>query len=203
MCLIMKGKTKDILSLDLDAAWAANSDGAGIIVAGSNPRVIRGIMTLADLRSSLSNISRRSLIAVHLRLATHGSATPTNTHPHKINAHSYLMHNGILHGLGSAGHSGASDSAHLARILSKIDHTDRVALLRSLEGKYLYLHDGHISTYGAGWTLDRGVLLSNTYWQSRIDYPVTSLRSCRYYGASRWLEDQPDNSDQLSLDVEI
>ena len=164
MCVIMYGKTKDILSLDLDRAWNQNKDGAGLILPIKNPVTYKGIMSIAELKSILIKLPKQKYIALHLRQATHGPANKGNTHPFEVERNVHLMHNGCLFGLGSSGNKGSSDSAHLARILSKVSHKDRVALLQALPGKYLVSNHGKITLIG-GFETVNNVECSNTSWQ--------------------------------------
>lgn len=163
MCVIFYGTAKRILNLPLDLAWRQNDDGAGIIYETSKGyRALKGIMKLDDLEQALDLIGNAETV-VHLRMATHGKATKENTHPFKTGKHSYLVHNGILHGLGSAGDYGHSDSAHLAAILRRLPHHDQDALLEALPGKFAHATPKGIELYGA-FTVLNGVQCSNTYF---------------------------------------
>lgn len=165
MCLIMVGKTADILKMDLKSAWRCNSDGAGLVIAEKKPIVVKGLMSLKSLLACLKKIPDNREIAVHLRMATHGRVCKENTHPFQVDQYSTMMHNGILSSLGKSGVWGESDSAHLARILTKVKHQDRLALLKTISGKYLYTHQTSMFAIG-DFTLEKGVKLSNTYWKS-------------------------------------
>lgn len=195
MCIIFIGKTKDITKLDLAAAWQTNSHGAGIVIPSKQPEVVKGIMKLKDLCDLLSRIPARQTIAVHLRLATHGSIAPKNTHPFMIEEHSYLMHNGILHGLGKSGYHGMSDSAHLAKILQSVSLKDRGALLNALPGKFAIIDRGSIKMYGA-FEKESNVHMSNTYWMPDKKLPRS------FYGVGRhssiWTSDRNGTTSTVS-----
>lgn len=163
MCLILIGTAHDIKKLKLKNAWQFNHDGAGIIIPGKTPTIFKGVMKFNSLINILSHIDDSLEIAVHLRAATHGSATPDNTHPFHVRDSTYLMHNGILSNLGSPGHTGRSDSAHLAQILSRVAQRDILPLLNSLQGKYALINGKSIFTVGMFETF-QNVTVSNTYW---------------------------------------
>lgn len=174
MCVILIGLAADILELDLDMAWYMNSDGAGVIVRDDRKSfAIKGLMTLKGLEAVLTRYSDRHVVA-HLRLATHGTVNKANTHPFPI-GDGHLVHNGIASHFGTAGtcDKSESDSCHLARVIAKLDHRDRVAVLNSVGGKYAWVLDN-----GKCWTVGEfektvcgKVQASNTYWE-RGYYPT-------------------------------
>lgn len=176
MCVILLGTARNLLALDLEKAWRQNSDGAGLVITPRKSAIaIKGLMTLDAFLDALRGMSPHLYVAAHLRLATHGSVTPGNTHPHKVPGYGWLLHNGIATGFGRAGTDGnaESDSAHVARILGRVEHRDHYPILNAITGKFVtvsetgkVLYYGHFSKIGAG---DR-VLCSNTAWM----YPLSS-----------------------------
>lgn len=168
MCLIMIGKLEHIKKLDLAKAWATNPHGAGIVIPSDTPDMIKGIMHYKQFDSLLGKLSDKLTVAIHLRLATHGKISPQNTHPFQLNKGSYLMHNGVLQGLGSPGEKGISDTAHLAKILQRVAKEDRSALLDSLPGKYALIEGNTIDAIGYFDELPGNVEVSNTYWMPRV-----------------------------------
>lgn len=164
MCLIAYGKKSDICDLDLGQAWRVNPDGAGIIIPGKKPKVFKGIMKFKQLHKIFEHISDNTEIGLHLRAATHGQVNESNTHPFRIGPVNWLMHNGMLSGLGSLGKTGSSDSAELAAILKHTRVQDRSKLLDLLPGKYLQVNANKVVIHGAFEKLG-DVRVSNTYWQ--------------------------------------
>lgn len=163
MCVIMYGKVKNILALDLKSAWDTNPHGAGIIIPSEHPRALKGMMNYNRFLFTLKILPNYSEVVVHLRMATHGKVDTDNTHPFKINADSFLMHNGILSGLGEYGDKGRSDSAHLTEIITRLPHKDRVSILSALPGKYAYVRKHIVHLIGDFEKADK-VTMSNTYW---------------------------------------
>lgn len=174
MCVILLGKTKDIKRLKLKDAWASNPHGAGIVIPAPKPRVIKGIMTLDNFIRALDLIPDDREITCHLRQTTHGATSPENTHPFPVKG-MWLMHNGILSGLGAHGENGASDSAHLARILAKLPIADRLPLLRSLSGRYALIDSATVHLIGS-FTEYKHVKMSNDYWLPRKYFYVQNVK---------------------------
>lgn len=168
MCLIAYADciTK-IQNLPLETIWKDNSHGAGLLTYRGNKLVAsKGYMTLPSLLRKLEHIPKNTPVAIHFRLATHGSISEYNTHPFRVAKDSYLMHNGVLPALGNSGESGNSDSAHLARILSKLPHKDRKYLLESLNGRFLLASPKEISLHGS-FEKHNDCHCSNTYFLPR------------------------------------
>jgi hypothetical protein len=172
MCLIIIGEAKTILErVSMRDAWATNRDGAGVVFPNAKgPRVFKGLMKLKSLMGVLEQGT--GLCAVHLRQATHGKVCEQNTHPFRVDSESYLMHNGIISGLGESGSNGRSDSAHLAEILQRVKAKDRIGLLKAVGGRYALIRGNIIHAIGG---FDEkeipGVKLSNTYWNTRYYTP--------------------------------
>lgn len=178
MCIILVGQVSEIRKVGLEDAWACNPDGGGIAYPDNRGKVktIKGLMTLDALRDALSTVSRSTKIALHLRLATHGSVSQANTHPFPIGrSGSVLMHNGILNAFGRSGVKGLSDSADFARVLGEIkDPLDREKLLNTVGGMYCLItpKDG-IQIYGSrSWVnIGKGdVIGSNDHFVAKTQY---------------------------------
>ena len=193
MCLIVVGKKRDIKELDFSRIWNSNSDGAGILIPHrTRPVVIKGLMKLKDFKSAFESIKYQNDICIHFRQATHGAVSKSNTHPFRIDDKSYLMHNGILSGLGQAGDNGYSDSAHLAAILSKVDPKDRKDILRLVPGKYAYVNRNNITVFG-GFTEENNLWLSNTYWKPYVYKGKHACNGSNNYGIyNHWDEKKID-----------
>jgi hypothetical protein len=176
MCLIVQGKVKDILRLDLKSAWNCNPHGAGIVIPNKMPIAIKGLMSYENFLSRLRKISASKNVVVHFRYATHGKVNIANSHPHFVDRTSWLVHNGVINGLGASGANGRSDSAHLANILGRLAIADRLALLDSYSSnqRFILVTGKQIDVFG-NFTDQCGVLLSNTYWQVRPSAPSTTM----------------------------
>lgn len=176
MCLIMIGKIEHIKKLELDLAWATNPHGAGIVIPSHKPDMIKGIMKWKQFDALIGKLDNALTVAIHFRMATHGEVSARNTHPFQLNKGSYLMHNGILQGLGSPGTKGLSDTAHLADILKRVKSKDRSLLLESLPGKYALVEKNVINAIGYFDELPDDIEVSNTYWmRSRFLTPTQCI----------------------------
>lgn len=202
MCLIIIGKTSEINELNIKKAWSANPDGAGVVIPHKkHPIAINGIMRLDHLYRVLRQTDQDRVIAVHLRLATHGSVSRANTHPHRVGReNAWILHNGVIQGLGSSGtgRGSRSDSKHLAEILGEIKSIDdRLALLRAIGGRYAYI-DKRLGDQIVlvGDYAQRGDLrLSNTYWEYSGDRTTTtgSITPWQWDARSnRWIDNIED-----------
>lgn len=187
MCIIMVGKVRSVESLDLECGWASNPHGAGVCYVDRGSVVaVKGIMNLHDLERELSKIKGNPKIALHLRYATHGKISESNTHPFQVGrSGSWLMHNGMLSAFGRSGDRGVSDSRDLADTLGRMkEPSDRVKILRSLSGMYALISRKGIELYGSrSWVEINGVACSNTSCA-----PFVDTRSSRL-GSGLW-EDQ-------------
>lgn len=192
MCLITYSEcVKHILDLPLDTIWKANSHGAGIITyQGNKLQASKGYMTLETLERRLEHVPKKTPIAIHFRLATHGNINEYNTHPFKVGNIAYLMHNGILAGLGTSGTKGKSDSAHLARILSKLSYKDQLALLDELSGRFLLAHKKETTMHG-NFEKYKHTYCSNTYFIAKpnlFKYTTNKVgwNATEYTNANLW-----------------
>ncbi len=176
MCVILIGKVSEIKRVGLENAWTCNPDGAGIAYPDGKGgvRTIKGMMTLEALLDALKSVSRSTKVALHLRLATHGSVNQSNTHPFPIGrSGSVLMHNGILSAFGRSGDRGVSDSADFARLLGEIkDPKDRERLLSTVGGMFTQIDSRGIKTFGSrSWVqISRGVVASNDNFLPRVPH---------------------------------
>jgi len=162
MCLILIAENiSDITdNVNLLDAWRSNSDGAGIAyLKNGEIRVKKGLMNYKSFSIAVDRIPKKCPIAIHLRLATHGSVSRDNCHPFPVRDH-YLMHNGVITALGKSGKHGESDSAHLARILTRLPERERLPLLGSIYGRFAYISQREILHVGQ-FEERKGVLLSN------------------------------------------
>ena len=186
MCVILNGKLNNILKLDLQKAWKANSHGAGIVGQRKGKLVvIKGLMTYADLIEALDVFNLEDPINIHFRLATHGTINKDNTHPFKINNNAYLMHNGIMQGLGVSGQGkgSKSDSAHLAEILKDTPQKHWLPLLKALGDKYALITPRSTVLVG-NFAEHKQVKMSNDYWDTSLAPRPKTYINKYGYGAS-------------------
>lgn len=169
MCLILFGKSvDDILGYEyLRAAMARNPDGCGIVFnpkKGNKLKVLKGMWTYDQLTQRLEQLgAQANLIAVHLRLATHGATVKALCHPFRV-GDGQLMHNGVLSCLAKHTDKECSDSSNLARMLSKLGDSERVRLLEQLAGsfnRFLLAQPGKFWRFG-DWVQRGKLWLSNT-----------------------------------------
>ena len=179
MCLILHalgGGDAMRAALDPDnlrAAWKGNPHGAGIaykaIGPGSRVRIVRGLMSAADLVAAARALARSVRpyeVAVHLRYATHGANDETMTHPFPT-AWGALVHNWILRGPGLVARGAESDTAAAARIVGRMDAVDASLLIGAawLNGsRVLLMRHGARSLRVGRWV--RGVVDGLTLSQS-------------------------------------
>ena len=85
---------------ELRTAWSNNPDGAGFAYVSDGRIVTYRTMHLRKLmrayRDAVANHGASSHMMVHFRLATHGTTTIDNVHPFAQDAHTMIVHNGIL-----------------------------------------------------------------------------------------------------------
>lgn len=102
MCLAalaLEGAT--LTEEEIRNAWSSNPDGGGIAYFGDNGKV-RAFRTLSlsKFLRAYDRICSESLsnapMAIHFRLATHGTSTIENVHPFWMDTHTLVIHNGIF-----------------------------------------------------------------------------------------------------------
>lgn len=189
MCLITYGKVRDVLNFDrITNAWESNPDGAGIIYKSGGKIYARKMFSkFSLLHKALKELHHNQNVAVHLRLATHGAINKENCHPFPI-PNGFMMHNGILLGLGKAGKAGYSDSKHLSEILSQLKQSDRIALLSTLQGKFLTWDNNGVELFGH-WETYGGLHVSNKnfipydreFYPAKANYLDFSARGREYW----------------------
>ncbi len=201
MCIILVGQVSEIRKVGLEEAWACNPDGGGIAYPDNRGKVktIKGLMTLKALREALSTVSRSTKIALHLRLATHGSVSQDNTHPFPIGkSGSVLMHNGVLTAFGKSGTKGVSDSADFARVLGEIkDPRDREKMIDSLTGMFAIITPKGILVMGSKHWVNVGkgdVIGSNDHFVAKTQFQrewhqISELQKEQRNQIWRWRED--------------
>lgn len=122
MCLIVFKPEGEKLDWELlKKGYQVNDDGCGYIVAGNTPEGKRrttygkGMWTWEGLKKWIGGFdSHKVELAIHFRMATHGTVDANNCHPFPGNAW-VMMHNGIIQGFGS---QTKSDTAEFAELLA-------------------------------------------------------------------------------------
>lgn len=179
MCVIAFGY-KDTISNHCDLEMVltdmacTNPDGFGAIIKhkGSDPEVVyeNDPFLLASDLHFIDSLYSADSFALHFRLATHGKLSLENLHPFNIQESTWLMHNGIISGLGN---ERFSDTYELAEILSELPIFKREQLLHCMEasgnGKYLvttYDETNDSMQYQTFGEFEKfeGLFCSNTYW---------------------------------------
>lgn len=120
MCLIITGPSSVIRTtllttpLMLGSIYARNADGVGAMYANKRGlRVIKVVpKTLEEVRHMVGTLpdDDRSL-ALHFRMATHGTIGTDNCHPYPVVDGVAMMHNGVLE-CGNDGDRKRSDTSH-------------------------------------------------------------------------------------------
>lgn len=122
MCIIaMKSEKAMIPNNYMEMMWKNNPDGAGIMYAEFGKlRVIKGIMTLPELKATIQEIGPARKMVLHFRRRTHGANTPEMTHPFWVKDDRLaLVHNGVITPLASKANAEKSDTALFAETLRK------------------------------------------------------------------------------------
>lgn len=86
---------------EFENSWRANPDGGGFVYFDENNElVIKKSMDKNEMKKkyydAIEKYSETSPFAVHFRIATHGGVNIDNVHPFRANAHTVVMHNGII-----------------------------------------------------------------------------------------------------------
>ena len=99
MCIaIYKPKESEITKNTLKTCWESNPHGAGLMYA------INGKVKIAKELKSFKRFLRQfrehekagADMVIHFRIMTHGKLDFRNTHPHRVNKDTWLVHNGII-----------------------------------------------------------------------------------------------------------
>lgn len=102
MCIaIYKPAGKTISEETLRNCWENNPDGAGFMFVNKRGDLVvrKGFMKLKGFLKEYNSVENSTDIgiAIHFRIATHGSICPANTHPFWIkHGKAALIHNGII-----------------------------------------------------------------------------------------------------------
>jgi hypothetical protein len=102
MCVIVyKPSDIDIDMVKLRQCWDRNGDGAGMMFADEEKlRVAKGFMKWRSFKRYMKREGMEKLnslpIIFHFRIATHGTISPLNCHPFRVNGDLAMAHNGIM-----------------------------------------------------------------------------------------------------------
>lgn len=193
MCVIIYKPADEVIpERVLRACWTANSDGAGIafpLRLEKRAYAVKGLDNVEDVVSWVEDFSESEMI-VHFRIKSKGRKNIYQTHPFNIStdmgevksqihyySESLLFHNGTLTEFGNEHISDTAELAH--KVLSHLpDEKTKVKLLEELPGKFILVEKGQ--TWIIGHFEKRfGCSFSNTFWESRVNYPVTPYSSSR------------------------
>ena len=187
MCIIVyKPAGTKISKKDLANMWNTNPHGAGIAVPGKKKiEVIKGIMKLNEFEYLLDQCDNTAII-IHMRIATHGSISPANTHPFSCGENRVLFHNGILEHFGIYGtkEESMSDSRHLADDLSLLDTPATKRILNTIadatRNKFVMVQD-NIITFHGDFTTYKNLRCSNLHF-----IPVTTNYKTTKFSWNDW-----------------
>lgn len=198
----------------LQDCWAANKDGAGMMLPHDGRVLIRkGFMDWGAFEAALAEAAaaydlETLPLALHFRIATHGAVKPGCCHPFPVcnsaaqmrvtqqDAAIGFMHNGVLSGLKTS--EAVSDSMAFAKcVLSPLDRLSgdllgdadmRKVIGSSTQGSRFLLMDGtgDVRTFGR-WTSEDGLMFSNDNWMRRAP------------ALPQWAPEASDRGDQLRL----
>lgn len=219
MCIaIVKPKGKEISDEALKNCFERNQDGAGLAFSKDGKLyILKGIFNkdefVADVRKYEKEADGAMLI--HCRIGTSGLKDKANCHPHVINEHLVMIHNGVIR-VNVPTNSEVSDTVIFARdYLSElpkdfIKNSQIMKLIQMAIGSYnklCFLNEkgefAIVNEKEGVW--DEGVWYSNyTYRTPKITYNTTDWDDDyidtfgnRYYGYNNYLKNyykKPDNS---------
>lgn len=187
MCLLMRAPSNTLRHVLLSTPgliediYSHNEDGYGVMYgSASGPKIIKKLPKSANqLRKLIARLPQDDrMVAMHLRMRTHGNYDLSNCHPYAIAGGGYLMHNGVL-SIGNDKDTSKSDTWHYCRTYLDNGVDGRVHSEEVLEiiGKHIgsnvfaiMTDDGQISLVNADRGIEsNGVFFSNTYaWNPAI-----------------------------------
>lgn len=192
MCLIVRGRVRDLFSLDLEYAEICNADGFGIHTSDS---VFSSFdFPDTDSRTILEALPLDTVATIHYRLATHGTVNNANCHPFSLGDGVFLMHNGVLRGDGYVCPVGKrSDTAILAASLAMKSHRQRCYALNELaiSNRFCLLQGNRWKKFGNWHYCPR----SKTWHSNRLIMPSTKVRDTRYCNPLAWRDDTASYDD--------
>lgn len=196
MCVIAIGHKSTIsngLNFEdtLEEMLIANPDGFGCIYhsKGSEPKTIKTIDEnfIYDNPEIIQAIKNSDTFVLHFRLATHGIIEDKQCHPFQVDENAWIVHNGVISGLGN---DLVSDTYQLAEICSHLPMGETIRLLEcfnaSGNGKYTYIwydkHADKLNTIAIGhFEKYYGLFVSNLNFLPRIQFaPINTPKMYHY-----------------------
>ena len=193
MCIIVLKPKGVTLSSRLDmlkTCWSRNSDGAGVMFPSSGGvHIEKGFMEWEELELFLQQHDEPTkdlCVALHFRIATHGTVSQSNCHPFPVtrkdsrlskiscNAEVGVMHNGIIDGMTSRTDK-VSDSYvfvrdYLAPFRKDVMSEAVTKLVMGLCGgnKFVFMSNNVARMIGDAFTEDDGWFFSNTSFKALV-----------------------------------
>ncbi len=100
MCIIVLNTKEHLSKKLLKVCWESNNEGAGLMYANEEKlnifKELEDFNTFYDYYSTLRSEFKKTIIALHFRIATSGNIDINNIHPFIINYKLAFMHNGII-----------------------------------------------------------------------------------------------------------
>lgn len=119
MCLIAYVPGDKRLPIaNIDAAYAGNDDGIGIMSAAFGIEKFLGRKALKRAKRHIRQLEvGNHTYAIHFRYATHGAVNLANCHPFTTaNRNAFVMHNGVMSEYGKLTEGNESDTAAFVRL---------------------------------------------------------------------------------------
>lgn len=123
MCVaVLKPKNIKISDETLKKCWDANKDGGGFMYSYNDKLIIRKELKSFEKYIKLYRKHEKKIntdFVLHFRIATSGLIDLNNTHPHKVNEDTYLVHNGVIDRCSDA-NSKTSDTMKFCKFISNL-----------------------------------------------------------------------------------
>ena len=200
MCIVIyQPKGKQVQKAILQKAFENNPDGAGFMVQKDKeaPYMMKGFFDFDKFYKSYLPFSKGDYnVAIHFRIATHGTVNKDNCHPFKISsdiadtvlfngrADSLIMHNGIISSIMTPRNLSYSDTMNfIAKILcwmKDLKSKDLTEVLENLESysKFCIMRKGFDPILAGLFIEDRGIFYSNSTY--KYSY-VNTFQNCKTY----------------------
>lgn len=220
MCIAILNAGKVIARKKLKNCWTNNDDGAGMlfIVNGKlkAEKFANEHYAMSDSNFNLfherymevmSEKDEGTPVLVHFRIATHG-LTPEYLHPFMISEEVGFIHNGVIHGFGTAIKSDTSDFADLLThidaksveildnpfveesIYQFIDTTNKVVFMDQT-GDYRIFNESKGQWIGENWFSNDSHTRSVRYYGSTAVQTTNTNYATRYDWLDDWTEAEP------------
>lgn len=190
MCLLTTSTIRQLKEVFLNThglikdVYDSNSDGLGVMYSDGRKLHVHKVLPrdVSEARQFIESLPDSDhMIACHWRMKTHGLIDMDNCHPYRVNAETYLAHNGILH-TGNSKDKDKSDTWHFiedylstmptdalhdpkfVHMLGEFIENNRFAIMSA---------DGRLSVVNRDQGIEtHGVWFSNTYaWSPELLIP--------------------------------